>query len=239
MINGKRVLGLIPARGGSKGLPGKNIRMIAGKPLIVWSIEQAWASALIDDIVVSTDSLEIADVARSASARVPFLRPDSLATDTATSVDAILHALDALASGGELFDIVVLLEPTSPLRESSDIDGALKRLVSVPQAESIVGVSSVEAVHPSFLFREGADAFLAPYTGVSANALRRQDLEPLLFIEGSVYASYVEALRARRGFYHERAIGWRVERYKSLEIDEMTDLITAEALLLARQERRI
>jgi CMP-N,N'-diacetyllegionaminic acid synthase len=239
MIGGKKVLGLIPARGGSKGLPGKNIMPIAGKPLIAWSVEQARASRYIDDVVVSTDSKEIADVAIVAGARTPFRRPDALATDKASSVDVVLHALDELAGEGSNFDIVVLLEPTSPLREANDIDGALERLVSVAGAECIVGVAAVESVHPAFLFRADDKEFLSPYAGRAPNAVRRQDLEALYFIEGSVYASFVNALRERRAFYHERTIGWPVARYKSLEIDELPDLIASEALLLARQEGRL
>ena len=239
MIDGKRVLGLIPARGGSKGLPGKNIMPIAGKPLIVWSVEQARASRYLDDVVVSTDSRKIGEIGVAAGARMPFRRPDALATDMASSIDVVLHALDALAGEKENFDIVVLLEPTSPLREASDIDGALERLVSVPGAECIVGVAAVESVHPAFLFRTDDKEFLAPFSDRAPNAVRRQDLETLYFIEGSVYASFAASLRERRAFYHERTIGWPVARYKSLEIDELPDLIASEALLLARQDGRL
>lgn len=239
MIDGKKVLALIPARSGSKGLPGKNIMMIAGKPLIVWSIEQARASAFVDDVVVSTDSREIVDIAIAAGARLPFLRPALLATDRASSIDVVLHALDELAERGLEFDVVILLEPTSPLRETGDIDGALSRLVSVSGAESVVGVAIVEAMHPGFLFRKQDNEFLVSYTGAPPNALRRQDLETLFFIEGSVYASFVGALRQRRTFYHEKTLGWRVDRYKSIEIDELPDLIAAEALLIARQDGRL
>ena len=238
MLRNLKILAVVPARGGSKGLPGKNTMPVAGKPLIAWSIEQARASRLIDDVVVSTDREEIAQVARSHGAKVPFLRPAELATDTASSIDVVMHMLDRLAAGGERFDIVVLIEPTSPLRETSDIDGALERLVATPGAESIVGVAGVEAVHPAFLFREH-DGFLNSYTGMSASGVRRQDLETLLFIEGSVYAAYTESLRARGSFYHDRTIGWRVPRYKALEIDEMPDLIACEALLNARRDGRI
>lgn len=239
MIDGKRVLALIPARSGSKGLPGKNIMPIAGKPLITWSIEHARASKYVDDVVVSTNSRQIGDVAVAAGARMPFLRPDALATDEASSIDVVLHALDALADTNANFDIVVLLEPTSPLREASDIDGALDRLVSVADAECIVGIAAAETMHPAFLFRTDKKEFLVPYGERAPNAVRRQDLESLYFIEGTVYASFVSALRERRAFYHERTIGWPVARYKSLEIDELPDLLASEALLLARQDGRL
>ncbi len=147
-------------------------------------------------------------------------------------------ALDRLEQGGERFDIVVLLEPTSPLRDVSDIDGAVRRLVGTPGAESVVGIAMVEGAHPAFLMRESG-AFLEPYASRPPTGVRRQDLEPLFHLEGSVYASYVPALRARRSFYHDRTVGWRVSRYKALEIDELPDLIACEALLAARDAGRM
>ena len=238
MINSLRVAVIIPARGGSKGLPRKNILPFAGKPLISWTIDQARASRLIDHVVVSTDDDEIAEVARKYGAMVPFRRPAALASDTASSVDVVLHALDLMEQNGSGFSIVGLLEPTSPLREGADIDGAIHKLVETPQAESIVGVAVVECSHPAFLLREQG-GFLVPYTGTPANNVRRQDVEPLLFLEGSIYVAYVDSLRRRRGFYHERTIGWQVARYKSLEIDAMCDLIAGEALMTARLEGKL
>lgn len=238
MIDSAKVLALVPARGGSKGLPNKNILPLAGKPLIAWSIEQAKASATVDAVVVTTDSEAIAACARTYGARVPFMRAAELASDAASSIDVVVDALDRLEQGGERFDIVVLLEPTSPLRDVSDIDGAVRRLVGTPGAESVVGIAMVEGAHPAFLMRESG-AFLEPYASRPPTGVRRQDLEPLFHLEGSVYASYVPALRARRSFYHDRTVGWRVSRYKALEIDELPDLIACEALLAARDAGRM
>jgi len=122
MYKGKKILALIPARGGSKGLPGKNIKPLLGKPLIAWTIEQAKASKYVDRVVVSTDDDEIAEVAIRYGAEVPFLRPKELARDDSPTIDAILHALDFFSDKGERFDLLALLEPTSPLRDSEDID---------------------------------------------------------------------------------------------------------------------
>lgn len=238
MINGKKVLAIIPARGGSKGLPGKNIREVGGKPLIGWSIEQALACPEIDATIVSTDDEGIASVARSCGAQVPFLRPDYLAGDSASSIDVIIHGIDFMKEKGLDFDIIVLLEPTSPLREVSDISGALKKLVASADIGSVVGVSLVESNHPSFLYRE-EQGVLRPYLSKQANNIRRQDLEELYFLEGSVYVSYVDVLKEKRGFYHDQTAPWVVPRYKSIEIDEMVDLITAEALIQAKQQGRI
>ncbi len=238
MINGKKILAIIPARGGSKGLPGKNIRMLCGKPLIAWSIEQARDCTGIDTVIVSTDDPEIARVAASFGAEVPFLRPDELASDTSSSIDVILHAIDFMAKTGSSFDLVVLLEPTSPLRDVSDISGAIKHLLGTPDCQSVVGVSQVESVHPAFLYQLHK-GLLKPYLGVQPTNLRRQDIEELYFLEGSIYVSYINALKAKRSFYHDSTAPWIVPRYKSFEVDELIDLIIIEALMVAKQEGRI
>jgi len=238
MIDGKAVLAVIPARGGSKGLPDKNIRMLCGKPLIAWSIEQALACPEVDTVIVSTDDPEIARVAVSYGADVPFLRPEELASDTASSIDVVLHAIDFMAKNGSSRDIVVLLEPTSPLREASDISGALKQLLGMPNCQSVVGVSHIENVHPAFLYQIHL-GLLKSYLGVQPTDLRRQEITDLYFLEGSVYVSYIDALKAKRSFYHESTAPWIVPRYKSFEVDELIDLIVIEALMIARQEGRI
>eukprot|EP00831_Metopus_contortus_P066154 TRINITY_DN59033_c0_g1_i1.p3 TRINITY_DN59033_c0_g1~~TRINITY_DN59033_c0_g1_i1.p3 ORF type:complete len:201 (-),score=47.51 TRINITY_DN59033_c0_g1_i1:21-623(-) len=151
MIAGKRVLALVPARAGSKGLPGKNIKPFCGKPLLLWSVEHGLASSYVDSVVVSTDSREFAEIAKKGGAEVPFIRPEHLASDTAASIDVMLHTVDFLEARGDLYDILVLLEPTSPLRKPEDIDKALEVLCSHPHAESIVAISLTEAQHPVFL----------------------------------------------------------------------------------------
>ena len=235
MIDGKRVLSVVTARGGSKGLPGKNMRQFGGKPLITWSIEQGLACDLVDSVVVSTDSPAIADVAARCGARVPFLRPAHLAGDTASNIDVLLHAIDHLESLGERYEYVVLLEPTSPLRDVSDISGALT-LLADGAAESVVGVARAESAHPAFLMRI-EDGLLQPMSGSQPTGLRRQELtEEYFYIEGSVYASRVSSLRARKSFYHERTSPWIVDRYKAIEIDELSDFVAAQALLNAKLE---
>lgn len=230
MIEDLKVLGLVTARGGSKGLPGKNVRLLSGKPLIAWTIDAAKAAECLDAIVVSTDDLAIADAARQAGAEVPFMRPEELSGDTASSIDVVLHAIDVLAASGRHFDIVVLLEPTSPLREPSDIDQGLARLVE-SGAGSIVSVCRVESMHPAFIFRREDSDRLRPYLDRQPTGLRRQDIEPLYFLEGTLYASYIDVLRAQRSFYHENTIGYEVPKWKSLEIDDIDDFKMLEALI--------
>ena len=234
MINDKRVLALIPARAGSKGLPGKNIRRMCGKPLIGWSIEQGRGSCYVDKVVVSTDSEEIASVARDYGASVPFLRPVELASDTASSIDVILHAVDFLERQGELYDYLVLLEPTSPLREISDIDGAIELCVQPPKIDSVVGAAKVDNTHPSFLFSL-EDGRLQPVEGRHPTGLRRQDLKKdYYYLEGSVYVTSLPALRRERTFYHDATAPWIVDKYKAIEIDTVADFVIADALMDAQ-----
>lgn len=229
MIDGLSVLCLVPARGGSKGLPGKNIRPMCGKPLIGWTIDVARASSEIDAVVVTTDDPEIASVAADFGAEVPFLRPPELAGDTASSIDVVIHALDELQRNGRVFDVVLLLEPTSPLREVSDIGNALARMLETG-AGAIVSVCRAESTHPAFMYRCGDDARLAPFMNRQPTGLRRQEIEPLFFLEGTLYASRVDVIRERRSFYHDDTVAYEVPKWKSVEIDDMDDFLMAEAL---------
>ncbi len=232
MYKHQKILGLIPARGGSKGLPGKNILPLAGKPVIAWTIQEALKSRYLDKVIVSTDDLRIAKVAKRYGAEVPFLRPKILATDKAKSIDVVFHAVETLGQQGITFDYVALLEPTSPLREAKDIDKAIEILVNNRKgALSIVGVSRVEAAHPAFDTKISRSGFLRPYQGRFANALRRQDVDDVGFSEGSIYVSKVNALYKKKGFYHDKTIPYVVPRWKSLELDNRLDLICMEAIL--------
>lgn len=232
MINGKKVLAVIPARSGSKGLPGKNIRMLHGRPLLGWPVLAAKYSKFVDRIIVSTDSEEFAAIAREQGAEVPFLRPEELSGDTAKSVDVVLHALDFSHEQGELFSYVVLLEPTSPMTEASDVDAALVRLEENGEgAVSVVGISKVEATHPAFDVCLDKNGIILPYIHELGEAIRRQDLEPLFFFDGSLYISEVEALYKRKTFYHEATLGYVTPRWKALEIDSLFDFVCAEAVM--------
>lgn len=225
------VLAVITARGGSKGLPGKNIRPLLGKPLIEWTIEAARKSSHINRIICSTDDPKIAEVARSSGAEVPFMRPAELASDTATSVDVLIHALDHLAAEGETYEMVVLLEPTSPQREATDIDTAITRLRETG-AGAIVGVTRAVDVHPQFMYTQDTDGRLKPYLKEQQRSgLRRQELDPVYYLEGTVYVSRVDELRQKRSFYHDDTLAYETPRWKSLEIDDLDDFIMVQALM--------
>jgi len=236
MINGKKVLALVPARSGSKGLPMKNIRLLQGKPLLSWPIEAAKASSYVDRVVISTDDVGFSKLALAAGAEVPFLRPAELSTDTAPSISFILHALDTLEANGDTYDYLLLLEPTSPLTEASDIDSALEVLVTRgDDADAIVSVSELVSTHPAFAVRLNDQGLMRPYVAENFSQLpRRQDVEPLYSLDGSLYISTVEALRDRRAFCHDRTISHVMPRYKSFEVDDLVDFICIEAILAQR-----
>jgi len=228
----KNILTVIPARKGSKGLPGKNIKILIDKPLIAWSIEQALASKYIGDVYVSTDCAEIANVAIKYGAKVPFLRPDYLARDETSTADVLIHLIDELENQGFTYDYILLLEPTSPLRDTKDIDRAFEKLLTEENAKSIVGVGSVESQHPSFCVKIDNNGFLVSENNFKV--LRRQDLEPLFFYEGSVYLSEINWYKNHKNFYTNKTLGYVFPKWKNYEIDDLTDFVIVEALLKNR-----
>lgn len=228
-----KVLFVIPARSGSKGLPGKNIRVLLGKPLLAWSVEAALKAAeLIGScrVIISTDSEEIATVAKKFGAEAPFIRPSELSTDIATSIDTILHAISHFEDSGVFFDYVAMIEPTSPQRGPEDIVNALNYLESETGAESIVGVSKTESCHPLFLTKL-EKGYLVPYENKSYKVYRRQEIDDVYFFEGSLYISKVSSIKARKSFYHEKTLGFTMPKWKSFEIDDIEDFTIIEALM--------
>lgn len=227
MIGEKRVFAWIPARGGSKGIKGKNIKPLCGKPLISYTIEAASASKYVDRVMVSTDSERIADVSRQYGAWVPSLRPAELASDTSKTLDAVLYTIELLASLGEHFDIFVLLQPTSPLRTAEDVDRALEEYVK-HDCQSIVSVSPV--ADPPLLIRSIAeDGRLKPLLQVSSTC-RRQDMKPYYVVNGSIYINAFDEIDADTSFNDNR-YPYLMEAERSVDIDNPTDFRIASALL--------
>lgn len=224
MIGDRKVLALIPARGGSKGIPGKNIAPLAGKPLLGWTIEAALACAGIDEIVLSTDDEAIANTGRSMGASVPFIRSASLASDEASTMDAVFDALDRLPG----FDVVVLLQPTSPLRTAADIDSCLALLDAAPACVSVCPASS----HPYLTFRVDDQHRLAPFASTpEGQSLRRQDLPGAWCLNGAVYAADIPWLRVQRSFISIRTVAHAMPAERSIDIDTPADLCVAEDIL--------
>lgn len=239
MYKDKNILGLIPARGGSKGLPRKNIKPLSGKPLIAWTIEQALASKYLDRVVVSTDDKEIAEISIKYGAEVPFMRPKELARDDSTTSDVILHVLKWFEDVGEKYDYLALLEPTSPLREKNDIDKCIELLIDNEAAKSIVSVSKLESAHPEFnVVIDKKSGFIKKVDGTTEfKVLRRQDLPDIYFFDGTIYISEVKAFFKNQTFYHNRTLAYIVPRWKSIEVDEIFDLICVEAIIKYRKNK--
>lgn len=215
---------LICARGGSKGIPRKNIRLIAGKPLIAWTIEAALRSRLLDALVVSTEDEEISEVARQWGAQVPFLRPPELAKDDTPGIDPVLHALEQLPG----FDAVLLLQPTSPLRTTQDIDACIG-LSHDLQASSVVSVSEPEK-HPYWMYRLGADQRLQTLIDVPPISCR-QELPPVYAMNGALYYARADWLRQHRTFLTAETVAYVMPPERSVDLDTLHDWKLAELLL--------
>lgn len=232
MINQKSVLAIIPARGGSKGLPKKNIKLMNGKPLIQWTIETALQTTEIDSVLVTTDCPEIQSVALAVGAECPFLRPDALASDTATSFDAIKHSLDYYAQElGREFDIIVLLEPTSPLRENTDISNMLSKLEQHYQThDGIVSLGEVSE-HPSIVKVIDHDGSVVPLDEQADSAIRRQDCAKVYFPFGVAYVVKRDVLLKEKSFYPQRTLPYEIKRYQCYEIDDIYDFLAIENIM--------
>jgi len=231
MYKGKTVLGIILARGGSQGLSGKNIRILGGHPLIAWSIRCAQAARCVDKVVVSTDSAAIAAVAKRYGAALPFVRPARLATGTATSVDALAHALQWFKARGQTFDTVVLLQPTSPLRLPRDIDGVV-RLLYARKADAVVSVCRSE--HPHWWMNTlPADGNMAHFVHPRARHANRQGLPVSYRLNGAVYAARGEYFLRRKSFFGKNTFAYRMPAQRSVDIDTAEDLALAQLRLKA------
>ena len=231
MIGGKKAIALIPARAGSKGLPGKNIRPMCGKPLIAWSIEKAKLSKYLDMVLVSTDCQKTASIAKQFGAHVPFLRPDELAMDQSSTYDSIRHALEYLCSEeGQSFDYVVLLEPTSPLREDDDIDRMLEKLfIMKDDFDSIISVGEVDE-HPSIV-RRVREKNLEPFCPNLQQTMRRQDNEPAYFPYAVAYIAKTDVLLDQNTFYTHRCTHFIIKPYQKYEIDNIYGFLCVESIM--------
>lgn len=223
------MLAIIPARSGSKGLPNKNIRPLLGKPLINYAIEAALRCPHIKDVVVSTDSEEIANVAREAGAWVPELRPDSLAGDKASSLDVIIYTLNYLKEKhSKEYEAIVFLQPTSPLRESEDINAAIK-LYQEKEADSVI--SYTQEAHPIFWHKfVDENGTISDLFG-GKDLFNRQEYQPTYFPNGSIYVIKTKLILEERKFYTPKTYAYIMPKSKSVDIDDIEDFQYAEYLL--------
>lgn len=220
-------IAVIPARSGSKGLPNKNIKLLNGKPLLVYSIEAAVKSKMFDEIVVSTDSKEYAEIAKSYGANVPFLRSKKNSSDTASSWDVALEVLAAFGDLQKKFDTVCLLQPTSPLREASDIIGAYSCFVE-KNATTVIGVCETDH---SPLWSNVLATSLSMDFFISDKANKpRQELDKFYRINGAIYIVDVKHIQSNKNIY-VNSFAFIMDRLRSVDIDSELDFIIAEAII--------
>jgi CMP-N,N'-diacetyllegionaminic acid synthase len=225
MISDRSVLAVITARGGSKGVPGKNVRMVAGKPLLGWTIDAARRSRYIDRLVLSTDDPQIMALATTLGCEAPFQRSAALATDAASSIDVVLDAIERCPG----HDYVVLLQPTSPLRTAEDIDGALEQCQARSAPACVSVCQATQSPYWMFTLDGGVLAALLP----QRTATRRQDLPAAYVLNGAVYVAQIEWLRESRAFIGAQTIAYEMPVERSVDIDNEFELRIAELRLSA------
>ena len=231
---GEIVLGFVPARAGSKGVSKKNVAPTAGKPLIAYTIETAKSAESLDRIIVSTDSSEIASIALTYGAEVPFLRPKELAQDDTPGIAPILHAIQWLDDReGYRPDYVMVLQPTSPLRTAEDIKAALT-LMWERQADAVVSVCPVSH-HPYWTKIVTEDGRLVDFLTLEGSHVRRQDLPPVYALNGAIYLARRDVLLKERRFYTERTYAYVMPEERSLDIDTIWDLYLVDLVLSDRK----
>ncbi len=215
-----KVLGIIPARGGSKGIPKKNIYELNTKPLIFWTIQAAQKSKLISQTILSSEDSEIIKVAKSFNCDVPFIRPADLAKDESTSIDVIIHALECM----ENFDYIVILQCTSPLRSGDDIDGAISLCID-KQVSAVISVTEIRE-NPYLAYTINAEGQLKKL--LTSAATRRQDLPVVYYPNGAVYVFRVKDLLETRSTFPADVLPYYMPRERSIDIDTYEDMALCE-----------
>jgi len=219
MYKGKKILAIIPARGGSKGVPRKNVRIVGGKPLIAWTVEEARKSRYIDRTIISSDDKEILAVARALKCDIPFVRPAALARDNVTGIEPVLHALRNI---DEHFDYVVLLQPTSPLRVVNDIDGCIKKCL----AESACACVTVTLADksPYWMFSLSGHNYLRPVVKHKDMPLLRQLHKNVYALNGALYMARTDWFITNQKFITGKTIAYVMPQDRSVDIDTDWDL---------------
>jgi CMP-N,N'-diacetyllegionaminic acid synthase len=232
-----RVIGVVPARLGSKGIPGKNIRLLAGRPLLEYTAEAARGSKRLSRVILSTEDPEIAAVGRRCGLEVPFLRPGELARDETPTLVVVQHAVRCLETLGDVCDAICLLEPTSPLRRAEDIDACIG-LLEESGADAVVSMLRVpREYNPRWVYFQDEAGWLRISTGEAAPIGRRQDLPAAFHREGSVYVVRRDVVLDQNSLYGDRLLGYLVDGSRSVNLDTAEDWRRAEALLAAAQDR--
>ena len=226
-----KVLGLITARGGSKGVPRKNVRLMNGKPLVAYAVEASLGSRSIHRTILSTDDEEIADAGRNFGADVPFMRPSELALDATPMFPVVEHAVMTLREQGDNYDAVCLLQPTNPLRRPADVDACVDMLEG-SDADSVISVLPVpHEYNPRWVFWRGTGGELSLSTGEAEPVARRQDLPAAVHRDGTVYVTRFETIVREKNLYGSRIHGYEIDPLHSANIDTEDDWAAAEERL--------
>lgn len=220
-----RLLAVVPARGGSKGLPRKNLMLAGGKPLIAWTINAAIQSKYVDTIVLTSDDEEIIDAGIALGCDAVIKRPAELATDSASSIDVVLHALRKMTE----YDYVILLQPTSPLRTSFDIDSAFELLMS-SDVPCCLSVTEVEQ-SPYWMYRLNQLGKMSSLLSENEIPARRQDLPPVFILNGAIYIAKVSWLLKAKSFFGADSIAYQMPKERSVDIDTMDDFNLFQSLI--------
>lgn len=238
MQEGKKpyILGMINARGGSRGIPGKNIKPLAGKPLIGYTVESGLTVPEIDRLIVSTDCPKIAEVARAFGAEIPFMRPTELASDTSIQIDTIRYNISRLEQdSGQRIDIVVLLQPTSPLRRVADISGSIEKLIAT-NADTVITISESAKFNPMGLWRSGPNHDIVPYSKTPTGGYNRQQAETFFWRTGSIYVMRRHVIMDQHALYGAKVAGYMVdEEYSCFNLDSLFDWNLCEAWIEHRR----
>ena len=231
MINKKKIIGIIPARIGSKGLKFKNLKIINGKPLIYWPIQSLKGSKYIDKVILNTDSQKIKDIGIKIGVEAPFLRPKYLASDSSKISDVIMHTLKYFERKKEFFDYILLLEPTSPLTTSNDINQAIEILEkNKNKADALVSVVENISHHPKFSVKLDKNHMLKSY-GSKFYSDNRQKLDKVFSYSGNFYLSKVNTFIKRQTFYHKKTRAIISSKAKSFEVDDRIDFLIIERIM--------
>lgn len=228
MYKNKKIIAIIPARSGSKGLRNKNIKEMNGKPLISYTIEAAIKSNIFDDIIVSTDSQEYADIAKKSGANVPFLRPNNISRDMSSTNQVIEYTLEQLKGEGKYYDYFMILQPTSPLRSYQDIQKSIKLLFD-KKGTSVISVC--ESEHPSKLMNTLDDTLCMSNFLAKENNKRRQELPKEYRLNGAIYLCEVENFFKTKSFYVGKSYAYIMKKVNSIDIDDELDFKIAEVLI--------
>ncbi len=225
------VLGVVLARGGSKGIPRKNVALLAGKPLLAYTAAAALQAKRLSRVILSTEDEEIAAIGRQLGLEVPSLRPRDLAQDDTLAIDVLLHVIREVESQGQRFDAIFTLQPTNPLRRPEDIDGAID-LFERTGADSVISFVAVGDNHPARMkFVDPQGRVVDPPFGELVEGQRRQDLPQLYLREGSVYLTRRDVLVNEHSFKGRDCRAWMVPADRACNIDEPIDWIIADALV--------